>query len=82
MRLVSTLPHPQFAINVYAWNGKYLLKFEQAMLEQTYKIAELDLNGDPDVSTLLEDSDFMAFVQDTFNQMAKNLNRSLNKLSL
>lgn len=52
------------------------------MLEQTYKIAELDLNGDPDVSTLLEDSDFMAFVQDTFNQMAKNLNRSLNKLSL
>ncbi len=80
MRVVTTIPHPQFAVTVYSWNGKYLLKFEQAMLEQTYKVSELDLNGDADIQTIVEDADFMAHVQNTFNSMAKGIHRAVTKV--
>ena len=54
MRHVANIPYPQVKITLMAWNGKYLLKLEQGPIEQTYKVAELDLTGaePPDVEVL------------------------------
>ena len=57
MRHVADIPHPAVKITLLAWNGKFLLKLEQGNLEQTYKVAELDLltGTDAEVRELLDD---------------------------
>ena len=76
MRHVADLPHPQVKITLLAWNGKYLLKLEQGPLEQTYKVAELDLSGtappDQEVRQLLDD-EFLAAAVARFAAMRHDL---------
>ena len=72
MRHVADIPHPDMKITLLAWNGKYLLKCEQGMFEQTYKISELDLTGgDAEVRTLL-DAEFLTAVTHRFGQMRQD----------
>lgn len=79
MRVVGEIPHPSCKITVLAWNNRYLIKVEQGLLEQTYKINEYDLTGEPDVYTLVDES----FVQETlrlFDGMRANLNDAMKRL--
>lgn len=46
MRVVAEVPHPECRITIFSWNGKYLIKFEQGLLEQTYKVSEWDIMED------------------------------------
>jgi len=45
MRVVAELPHPECKITIFNMNQKYIVKFEQGTLEQSYKLSELDLSG-------------------------------------
>ncbi len=45
MRIIAELPHPDCKITLFNMNQKYIVKFEQGTLEQSYKLAELDLTG-------------------------------------
>lgn len=79
MRVVGEIPHPSCKITVLAWNNRYLLKIEQGLLEQTYKINEYDLAGERDIYTLADE----AFIQDAlalFGQMRGNFQRALQRL--
>ena len=50
-------------------NQKYIIKFEQSGLEQSYKINEMDiLNGVDGVFELLDD-DFYKQIESTFENM-------------
>lgn len=69
MRVIRQITHPQCAITVYHWNGKYLLKFEQDILEQTYKVSELDLVQEKDIDVVLANVAFMQQVMDRFTAM-------------
>ncbi|AMR28520.1 hypothetical protein A0257_16420 [Hymenobacter psoromatis] len=76
MRHVADIPYPQVKITLLAWNGKYLLKLEQGPLEQTYKVAELDLSGivPPDVEIRqLLDEEFLTAVVARFQLMQQDL---------
>ena len=73
MKIVAQVPHPACAITVYAWNGKYLVKFEQDLLEQTYKLREMDTTGEADVHALVADEVFIAEVMERFAQMRASL---------
>ena len=42
MRDIRELMFEDIRVSVFHMNGKYLLKFEQHQLEQTYKLSELD----------------------------------------
>lgn len=42
MRLVAQIPHPSCRISILSWNGKFILKFESGLLEQTFKASESD----------------------------------------
>lgn len=77
MRVVGEIAHPVFKITVYAWNGKYVVKFETGNLEQIYKIPDYEVvGGDHSLKDLLT-SDFYQRVDDRFKQMLEDLNTLL-----
>ena len=45
MRILAELPHPDCKITLFNMNQKYIIKFEQGQLEQSFKLSELDLTG-------------------------------------
>lgn len=80
MRVVAEIPHNNLKITVFAWNGKYLLKLEKGMYEQTYKISEMDVIGDDDIKTLATDPVFVNSAIERFIEMNKGLNEALNRI--
>jgi len=57
MRVVGEIPHPECKITLLSWNNRYLIKVEQGLYEQTFKI---------DASELATESDVIAMVDKTF----------------
>lgn len=68
MRFVHDIPHPQFRIGLYAWNGKYIVKIEAGPYEQTYKVSEMDIAGADSVQAML-DEPFLVGVARRFGEM-------------
>ncbi len=83
MRHVADIPHPAVKITLLAWNGKFLLKLEQGSLEQTYKVAELDLltGTDAEVRELL-DEEFLAAAIARFQDMRADLQAAFERQEL
>jgi len=83
MRHVADIPHPAVKITLLAWNGKFLLKLEQGNLEQTYKVAELDLltGSDAEVRELLDD-EFLAAAIARFQAMRDDLQAAFDRHEL
>ncbi|SFC55198.1 hypothetical protein SAMN05421780_106226 [Flexibacter flexilis DSM 6793] len=71
MRVVEEIVRPESKITIFSWNGKFIIKFEQDVLEQTYKVSELDLTSEADVKTILSEA-FIATVEQRFAQMRKD----------
>ena len=60
-------------------NRKYLIKFEQGTLEQTYKISEIDMvNGIDGVFEIL-DEEFITSVVAKFAEMRKDFIATYNR---
>jgi hypothetical protein len=72
MRVVKELPHPDVKITIFYWNNKYLVKLEQGLLEQTFKISEIDVTSDEDINTMLDES-FMQAALVRFKDMQQSL---------
>lgn len=70
MRVVAEIPHPDLKITVFSWNQKYLVKLEKGPFEQTYKIGELDVTGENDLTNMLDDIFFLQ-VLEQFKAMAE-----------
>ncbi len=70
MRIIAELPHPSCKITLFQMGQKYIIKFEQGQLEQSYKISELDLTGGGanEVFQII-DEDFIATVAERFKTM-------------
>ncbi|RYD75447.1 MAG: hypothetical protein EOP55_13450 [Sphingobacteriales bacterium] len=75
MRVIAELPHPECKISIFSMNQKYIVKFEQGVFEQSYKLAELDLSGGGvnDVFEIL-DEEFIATVIERFKTMRVDFN--------
>ena len=72
MRVVAELPHPDCKISIFSMNMKYIIKFEQGTLEQTYKLSEMDiLNGIDGVFEILDEA-FISKVIARFTDMRKD----------
>jgi hypothetical protein len=78
MRVIGHIPHDVFKITVFAWNGKYLIKIETAMLEQTYKVNEWDISREEDIYKLPDEA-FMQRVTERFVQMQKDLHEAMER---
>ena len=79
MRVVAELPHPDCKITIFMMNNKYIIKFEQGTLEQTYKLAEMDIfNGVNGVFEII-DEDFIQTVIGRFTSMRSDFIAVYNK---
>ncbi|CAN5601270.1 hypothetical protein BH23BAC1_BH23BAC1_09160 [soil metagenome] len=72
MRVVKEVPYPDVKITIFNWNNKYLVKLEQGLLEQTFKISELDVTSDEDIQIMLDDN-FMQSALTRFKDMQQSL---------
>ncbi|WP_442592123.1 hypothetical protein ACSBL2_12960 [Pedobacter sp. AW31-3R] len=70
MRVLAELPHPECKITLFNMNQKYIVKFEQGTLEQSYKLSELDLSGGGanEIFQIL-DEEFISTVIERFKTM-------------
>lgn len=79
MRIVGEIPHPDCKITVLSWNNRYLIKVEQGLLEQTYKINQFDIFHESDLTRLI-DSVFLSECLARFADMHKSLVQALDRL--
>ena len=81
MRLVREVSHPDFKITIFSWNNRYLIKLEQGVLEQTYKIPETDLASEGDLTEIL-DAEFLHQAAAMFQDMGQSLYEARKRSSL
>lgn len=72
MRVVREIAHPDFKITIFSWNNRYLVKLEQGLLEQTFKIPEVDLSGEEELLSIL-DAEFLHQANARFQEMGQSL---------
>ena len=72
MRVVGEIPHSECKITVFAWNNRYLIKLEQGLLEQTFKVNEYDISGEGDLYKIIDEP----FIREAIKRFAE-MNRSL-----
>jgi hypothetical protein len=76
MRILKEITLPSgLKASLFSWNGKYILKLENGLLEQIYKVSESDVSGLAEVESLLQDFDFEQKVLAIFIQMEENLEK-------
>lgn len=80
MRVIAELPHPECKITLFHMNQKYIVKFEQGTLEQSYKLSELDLTGGGanEIFQML-DGTFIATVVERFKTMRTDFSAAYNR---
>lgn len=83
MRVIAELPHPECKITLFNMNQKYIIKFEQGSLEQSYKLSELDLTGGGanEIFELLDD-DFIGTVIERFKSMRADFSAAYKRQNL
>jgi hypothetical protein len=75
MRVVKEISHPDCKITVFAWNNRYLIKFEAGLMEQTFKIDQTDVTGEEELIRIL-DAEFVQQTLTRFGNMAHSLNNA------
>jgi hypothetical protein len=80
MRVIAELPHPECKITLFNMNQKYIVKFEQGTLEQSYKLSELDLSGGGanEIFQMLDEV-FIATVVARFKTMRTDFSEAYNR---
>jgi hypothetical protein len=79
MRIIGEIQHPECKITLFSWNNRYLIKLEQGLLEQTFKINQFDLTSENDLHKAVN-SEFMREALDRFRDMEASLRKSLDSL--
>ena len=72
MRIIAELPHPDFKITIMNMNSKFIVKMEQGSLEQTYKVAEIDLTDGVNSVFEILDEEFLKTFSGRFTAMRKD----------
>ncbi len=67
MRVVGEIPHSDCKITIFSWNNRYLIKLEQGLLEQTFKVNEFDLSGEAEVYQIVD----QLFIQEALQRFAE-----------
>jgi len=79
MRVIKELSVDGIRVSIFTWNNKYLLKFEQGMIEQTYKISETDVLDEEDLNHFFAGS-FLEGVKKRFEEMHQSLFKEMGNL--
>ncbi|MDH4058788.1 MAG: hypothetical protein OEU76_08480 [Cyclobacteriaceae bacterium] len=74
MRIIGEIPHSDCKITLFSWNNRYLIKLEQGLLEQTFKVDQFELSSENDLSKIINE----AFMQESLARF-DSMNESLQK---
>jgi hypothetical protein len=81
MRVVAEIPHPEFKISIFAWNGKLILKVEVGPYEQAFRISEETVGGDIEKVKAMVTEEFLQDFRTRFLSMKEDLNNALKKVN-
>ena len=79
MRVVDTISHPKFRIQIFHLNDKYLLEIEAGPMKQTFKF-EQGVGGSDRIKEMV-DEEFLNKVHDHFNEMYLNFKGTMDRHS-
>lgn len=79
MRVIGEIQHPECKITLFHWNNRYLIKLENGLLEQTFKIPEYELSGESSLHQLVSDN-FVGQALERFEAMQRSLEHALESL--
>lgn len=79
MRVVKEFVKNEIRISVFSWNNKFLIKFEQGPMEQTFKIPETDILEESDLEQFYE-GDFFEDVTQRFKEMGQSFRKKIENL--
>jgi hypothetical protein len=79
MRIIRELPHQECKITLFSWNNRYLIKLEQGLLEQTFKVDQLDFQHEEELIQLIDD-EFINQAIRRFSEMAQSLGAARRRL--
>lgn len=63
-------------VTIFNWNNKYLVKLEQGLLEQTFKIPETEITGEHELEALLSE-EFLDKTRQRFKDMMADLQAAI-----
>lgn len=72
MKQLKQFSEGSLVITLFWWNQKFILKFEQNQLEQTYKISELEYS-EAEFLKLAQNQEFLRSVKKRFEEMYGDL---------
>jgi len=78
MRVVGEIPHPECKITIFAWNNRYLIKLEQGLLEQTFKVNEYDVTSEAEVYRIVDEA-FLEEAMQRFAGMSESLRQAMQR---
>lgn len=81
MRTVREFTQADCKVTIFSWNNRYLIKLEQGLLEQTFKVAEMDVAGEEEVVTLI-DAEFIQQAAARFAEMGQSLHEAMRRSGL
>jgi hypothetical protein len=76
MRVIKEFSFPEFKVTVFSWNNRYLLKLEQGLLEQTFKVDQFDVTDEQHLLKIL-DAEFVHHAAERFLEMNQSLQQAL-----
>jgi len=76
MRVIQEFSFPEFKVTVFSWNNRYLLKLEQGLLEQTFKVDQFDVIDEQHLLKIL-DPEFVHHAAKRFLEMNQSLHQAL-----
>lgn len=79
VRVIGDIPHPECKITLFHWNNRYLIKVEQGLLEQTYKVQEYDVATEDEVRRMVT-GEFIASALKQFEVMRQTLHDALQRI--
>ncbi len=82
MRTIAELPLKDFKVSLFAMNQKYIIKCEQGVLEQTYKIAESNVPDGVDGIFQLLDEAFIDSITARFSSMREDMNQAYGRYEI
>ncbi|UCS91532.1 hypothetical protein KZP23_12260 [Echinicola marina] len=79
MRVIKEFTEKDIRISIFSWNNKYLIKYEQGMIEQTFKVNEMDILEESDLDAFFT-SEFLENVQKRFDEMHQTLRNQIENI--
>ena len=79
MRVIKETMVDGIRVSVFDWNNKYLIKFEEGMVEQTFKVNATDITSESDLEIFVE-GEFLNKIKERFHEMHKSLQNGLKNL--